>query len=834
MLFFAGKSVSLVRAEREIMETLFQDLRYGMRTALKSPAFTAVAVITLALGIGANTAVFSIVNGVLLNPLPFPQADQLVALGENKANFENGSISYPNFRDWQKDNRSISSMAVSRVFSFNLIGAGEPEQVDGDLVSSDFFSILGVKPVAGRLFVAGEDEVGAAPVALIGEDLWRRKFSSSPDIVGRSITLGPKGYTVVGVIPARFHLSLPSFRDGEIFVPAGQWNNPLLLNRGAGLGFHGIARLKPGVTVEQARADMDVVSQNLAAAFPDTDKGIGANLKPLKQQMVGYVRPLLLVLLAAVGFVLLIACLNVANLMLARSTVRAREFAIRAALGATQARVVRQLLAESVLLGLTGGATGLLFASLGTRAALATLPSTLPRADQIGLDTHVLIFTAGTAILAGILFGLTPALKMSRGATSETLKEGGRSSTGTRHRAQRVFVVAEMAMALVLLAGAGLMVRSLVRLWQVDPGFDPRHVMSFGLTPPPSVLTASADGIRAHFRELNRRLGAIPGVEAVAQTSGAMPLDSDDEQLFWLEGQAKPAHDNDMNWAIAYIVDPDYLKIMKTPLLAGSFFSAQNDEHSPKVVVVDDVFTRKFFPGQDAVGKRIHLKSGDQLAEIIGVVAHVKQWGLDSDDTQQLRAELYIPEVQMPDDYIKSVSSTVLVVRVAGDPAASFASVRHMAQEMSDQQVIYGEQTMEQVVSRSIASHRFLMILLAAFAALAVILASVGIYGVVSYVVGQRTHEIGVRMALGARRTDVHRMILGEGARLILTGIVIGVFGAIALIRVMSSQLFMVSASDPLTFVVVSLLLMFVALMSCYVPARRAANVDPIVALRYE
>ena len=816
------------------METLFQDLRYGVRMALKSPGFTAVALITIALGIGANTAVFSIVNGVLLNPLAFPQADQLVALGENKANFENGSISFANFRDWRKDNRSFSSMALSRVFSFNLIGAGEPEQVDGDLVSSDFFSILGVKPVKGRLFIAGEDEVGATPVALIGEDLWRRKFSSSPDIVGKSITLGPKGYIVVGIIPASFHLSLPSFRDGEIFVPVGQWNNPILLNRGAGLGFHGIARLKPGVTVERARADMDVVSQNLAAAFPDADKGISANLKPLKQQMVGYVRPLLLVLLAAVGFVLLIACLNVANLMLARSTVRAREFAIRAALGATQARVVRQLLAESVLLGLIGGAIGLLLASLGTRAALATLPSTLPRAEQIGLDTHVLIFTAGTAILAGILFGLTPALKMSRTAENESLKEGGRSSSGTRHRAQGVFVVAEMAMALVLLVGAGLMVRSLVRLWQVDPGFDPHHVMSFGLTPPPTVLTANAEGIRAHFRELSRRLGAIPGVEGVAQTSGAMPLDSDDEQLFWLDGQAKPANDNDMNWAIAYIVDPDYLKIMKTPLLAGSFFNAQNDEHSPRVVVVDEVFAKKFFPGQDVVGKRIHLKSGDQLAEIIGVVAHVKQWGLDSDDTQQLRAELYIPEVQMPDDYTKSVSSTVFVVRVAGDPAASFSSVRHVAQEMSDQQVIYGEQTMEQVVSRSIASHRFLMILLASFAVLAVILASVGIYGVVSYVVGQRTHEIGVRMALGAQRTDVLRLILGGGARLVLTGIVIGVFGAIALTRVMAAQLFMVSASDPLTFVAVSLLLVFVALMACYVPARRAANVDPTVALRYE
>jgi predicted permease len=589
------------------------------------------------------------------------------------------------------------------------------------------------------------------------------------------------------------------------------------------------------VTIEQARADMDGVSRNLEAAFPDKDKGISANLTPLKQQMVGYLRPLLLVLLAAVGFVLLIACLNVANLMLARSTVRAREFAIRAALGATQARVVRQLLAESVLLGLVGGAFGLLFANWATRAALAALPSTLPRAEQIGLDTHVLIFTAATAILGGILFGLTPALKMSRTATNETLKEGGRSSSGTRHRAQGVFVVTEMAMALVLLAAAGLMVRSLVRLWQVDPGFDPHHVMSFGLTPPPSVLTASADGVRAHYRELNRRLAAIPGVEAVAQTSGAAPLEGDDEMLFWLEGQAKPANDNDMSWAIDYIVDPDYLKIMKTPLLTGRFFTAEDDEHSPLVVVVDEVFAKKFFPGQEAVGKRIHLRSAaDQLVEIIGVVGHVKQWGLDSDDAQQLRTQFYIPAMQMSDEYVKSAGATGFVVRVAGDPAASFASVRHVVQEMSNQQVIFGEQTMEQVVSRSVASYHFLMILLAAFAALALILASVGIYGVVSYVVGQRTHEIGVRMALGAQRTDVLRLILGGGARLVLTGIVLGVIGAIALTRVMASQLFMVSATDPLTLVAVSFVLVFVALTACYIPARRAASVDPNVALRYE
>jgi predicted permease len=593
--------------------------------------------------------------------------------------------------------------------------------------------------------------------------------------------------------------------------------------------------LKPGVSFEQARADMERVSRNLAAAYPDTNNGIGANLAPLKQRMVGDVRPVLLVLLAAVGFVLLIACVNVANLMLARSNLRAREFAIRSALGATPGRVIRQLLAESILLAAMSGAIGLLFAFWGTRAALAVLPSTLPRVEQIGVDPHVLIFTGAAALLAGVLFGLTPALKMSRGSASQALNEGGRSGIGgIRHRAQDIFVVTEMAMALVLLVGAGLMVRSLLRLWQVDPGFDPHHVVSIGLTPAPPVLNGSADSIRSYFRDLNRRLEAIPGVQAVAQTSGAAPLEYDDERLFWIEGQPKPANDNDMSWAIAYIVDPDYLKVMRTPLRAGRFFTSQDDEHSPLVVVVDKVLAQKFFPGQNAIGKRIHLKGADRLAEIVGEVEHVKQWGLDSDDAQSLRAELYIPAMQMPDDYIKSTGSTAFVVRSTNNPSALFASIRLVSQQLSNEQVIYGEETMDQVVARSMATQRFSMSLLGAFAALAMILASVGIYGVISYIVGQRTHEIGVRIALGAQKLDVLQLILGQGARLVLIGIVLGVVGALALTKVMASQLFMVSRTDPFTFIAVAAVLALVALTACYIPARRAAKIDPMVALRYE
>ncbi len=817
------------------METLFQDLRYGLRMLVKSPGFAAVAVATLALGIGANTAMFSVINGVLLSPLAFPRPDQLVTLHENKPNFEGGSVSYPNFRDWQKDNHTFSSLALARTSAFSLTGIGDAEQVSGEFVSSDFFSVLGVKPVIGRTFAEDEERIGAGPVALISAGLWQRKFSLAPDILGKNITLDGRDYTIVGVIPADFHLLVPGFQESQIYAPIGQWSNPLLLKRGAGLGFHGIGRLKPGVTIEQARADMEGVTRSLAEAFPDADKGITAKLTPLKQQMIGNVRPLLLVLLAAVGFVLLIACVNVANLLLARASKRTREFAVRAALGATQARVVRQLLTESILLALAGGGLGLLLAAWGTRAALGVLPAALPRAEQVGLDAHVLIFTAGISLLAGILFGLTPALKTSQSDLHETLKQGGRGASGTRQRMQSVFVVAEMALALVLLVGAGLTIRSLAKLWGVDPGFNPHNVLTFGLSLPPSMVHAKAEAIRAAFREFDDMLAAVPGIEAVSQTWGAVPFSGDDEQLFWLEGQAKPANENDMNWAIDYIVEPGYMKALGIPLLRGRFFTAQDNEHAPLVVVVDEVFARKYFPGQNAVGKRINLDRFDRPAEIVGVVGHVKQWGLDTDDQQALRSGLYIPCMQMPDDFIAmSPMGSAVVVRTEGNSAGLLDSIRQMNAQMSNQQVIFGAQTMESLISDSLASRRFSMILLVVFAVLALLLASVGIYGVISYVVGQRTNEIGLRMALGAHQRDILLLILSRGGKLAGLGVAIGLAAALALTRLMASLLYGVGATDPATFGGVAVLLTMVALAACYIPARRAAKVDPMVALRYE
>ncbi len=817
------------------MTELIQDVRYALRQLRRSPGFTMVALLTLTLGIGTNTALFSVINGVLLSPLPFPQPDELVTLHENKPHFEGGSLSYPNFRDWQKENHTFSSLAIARTYAFSLTGIGEAEQVGGEFVSSDFFRILGVKPMVGRTFAKDEDEVGAGPVALISAGLWRRKFSSAPDILGQNITLDAKDYSIIGVIPADFHLVIPGFQDDQVYVPIGQWSNPLLLQRGAGLGIHGIGRLKPGVTIEQGRADMAAVTRNLEQAFPDADKGITAKLTPLKEQMVGHVRSFLLVLLAAVGFVLLIACVNVANLLLARSTGRTREFAVRAALGASQGRVVRQLLTESAALALAGGTLGLLVAAWGTRAAVRILPAALPRAEQVGLDAHVLIFTAAVSLLAGVLFGLTPALKTSRPDLHEALKQGGRGAGGARHRTQRVFVVAEMALALVLLIGAGLTIRSLAKLWSVNPGFDPHNVLTFGLSLPPSMMRANPDAIRAAFRELDDRLASVPGVQAVSQTWGAVPLSSDDEQLFWLEGQAKPANENDMNWAIDYIVEPDYLKAMGIPLLRGRFFTVQDNQHSPLVVVVDEVFAQKYFPNQNPIGKRIHVNRFDQLAEIVGVVRHVNQWGLGSDDRQSLRSDLYIPCLQMPDDFVAMAPSGSFVVVRTGDASAGLLdSIHHMSAQMSNQQVIFGPQTMDSIISDSMASQRFSMILLAVFAMLALLLASVGIYGVISHVINQRTQEIGIRMAMGARRLDVLRMVLRDGARMTLAGAAIGLIAALGLTRLLAGMLFGVTPTDPITFIAVAALLCGIALFACYVPARRAMRVDPMVALRYE
>jgi predicted permease len=817
-----------------LMHTLIEDVRYGLRMLRKNPGFAVVAILTLGLGIGANTAVFSVVNGVLLNSLPFHDPDKLITLFESKPNFSEGSISYPNFLDWQRDNRSFSSMTAYRPTSLSLVGDGEGEQVRGEMVSADFFSTLGVKLAQGRMFTSDEDRLGSGPVVLVSEGFWKRKLGSAPDVLGRRLQLDGEAYTVIGVVPTSFHLQLPNFRDNnELYVPIGQWKYPNFRERGYALGMKGIARLKPGVTFEQARADMDAVAHNLAVAFPQADAGEGATLVPLKKKMVGDIEPFLLVLLAAVCFVLLIACVNVANLLLARSTSRTREFAIRAALGASQGRVVRQLLTESILLGIGGGALGLLLAVWGTRSALAILPVALPRAAEVGLNVHVLIFNGAISILAGIFFGFAPALKTAKPNLQETLQEGGRGVSGARHRVQGVFVVVEMAMALVLLIGAGLMVRSLMQIWSINPGFDPHHVDTFSVALPPSTETLSPDAARSSMRQVHDKLQSVPGVQAVSLSAGTIPMLSDDEELFWIEGQPKPATDKDMNWTLRYTIEPDYFQAMTIPLQRGRLFTAQDNEHSTLVAVVDESFASKFFPHEDPIGKHIYMKS-DGPFEIVGIVGHVKQWGLDSDEKQTLHAQFYAPFMQIQDKNMDQVTGGVDIILRGKAQAPDIDSIRRTVAAMNNQQFIYDVRTMDDVIAESLATQRFFMILLGAFAALAFALASIGIYGVISYVVGQRTHEIGVRMALGAQPLHILKLILGQGAILALAGVALGLVAALGLTRLMASLLYGVRATDPLTFVGVAALLTLVALAACYIPARRAAKVDPMVALRYE
>ena len=813
---------------------MIDDVRYAFRMMAKNPGFSLLVVLTLAIGIGANTSLFSIVNGVLLNPLPFPEPNQLVGLHEKHPPFETGSISYPNFRDWQKDNHTFSAMGVSRPSGFTLTGVGDAEQLNAQLVTSDYFPILGMKPLVGRVFAKGEDEIGAAPTAMISEGLWKRKFGGASDIVGKTIALDGQGYTVIGVAPANFLSLLRTFSNVDVIVPLGQWKNSLLTDRGAGLGIHGIARLKPGVTIEQARADMQQVTLNLERAYPEKNKGIGASMRPLKEEMVGRVRPILLLLLGSVGFVLLIACVNVANLLLARSTSRTREFAIRSALGASQRRMLRQLLTESVLLALVGGGLGLVLASWGTRAALSVLPEALPRAGEIQMDSRVLLFTMTVSLLAGIMFGLVPAIKASMPNVSEMLKEGGRGGSGARHRAQGVFVVAEMAMAVVLLIGAGLMIRTLVRLWNMDPGFRAENVLGFGMSLSPQMSTASADAVRANYRQLMSEIESTPGVVAASCSWAAIPLSSDDEQLFWMQNEAKPTTQNGMKWAVKYVVEPNYLKVMETPLLSGRFFTAQDDEHSPAVAIVDDVLAKRYFGSESPIGRILNLEGYEKPVEIVGVVKHVNQWGLDKDD-HMLREQLYLPFMQMSDQAMKQAAlGTTVMVRMDPKNPGVFDAVHRAMMKIDNSITIYGPQTMNEVITESLASRRFSMILFEVFAGIALLLASIGLYGVIAYAVGQRTHEFGVRMALGARASDILRLVLAGGGKMVAIGIAVGLTAAALLGRLMSSLLLGVSSTDPLTYGAVSALLLLVAVCACLVPARRATKVDPMVALRYE
>jgi predicted permease len=814
------------------METLWQDLKYGIRMLARSPGFTAVAVLTLALGIGANTAMFSVLQGVVFAPLSYFQPDRLVTVWENNPRFARVWVSYPNFRDWQRSARSFLQMAAFREHGVDLTGPGTPAHLDGKEISAGFFSTLGTKLTLGREFLPAEDRTGGAPVAVISNRLWRNRFAGSAGSLGKSITLDGVDCTVVGITPPGFRLE----EDTDVYRPLGQGDPVILSDRGSHDGIFSIARLNPGVTISQGQAEMGTIQNGLDQLYPDANRDLGIYIEPLKQVVVGNIGGTLALLLGAVGLVLLIACANVANLLLARSAARAREFAVRSALGANRGRLVRQLLTESVVLSLAGAGLGLLMAMMGVRSLLAAIPEILPRSENISVNAPVLLFTLSVSITVGILFGLAPALKSWNADLQSSLKEGARGSTSAHHRAQNSLVIVQMALTLVLLAGAGLLFQTIRRLGDVNPGFDTQNLITFKVGVSHS-LTQTASSTRIAYQQLIERIRQIPGVQA-ADFTDVVPLSGQGGTMpFWI-GSQKPASLQAAPRLVGFLTGPDYLRTMGIPLLRGRFFAPQDTTKSPCVMVIDNVFASMYFADRDPLGHTISAGfSPIGPCRIVGVVGHVRVWELNEPGTSP-QNQAYLPLYQDPDEWVAvGFPDTTVVVRTPLDAATVIPAIQGAVYLRGSDQPVYNIHTMQEIVSGSMSSQRFPMLLLGAFAVLALLLAAVGIYGVISFSVTQRVHEIGIRTALGAEKRNIFRMVIAEGLRLTLAGVSIGVAAALVLTRLLSTfshLLYGVSASDPATFVTVSVVLTAAALLACYIPTRRATRVDPMVALRYE
>jgi predicted permease len=814
------------------LEILMQDVRFGLRMLRRSPGFACIAILTLALGIGANTAIFSVVNGVVLAPLPYLQPGQLVMVWESNPRFPHVWTSYANFRDWQRGARSFEGMAAFSTWQgFDLTSPGTPEHLDGKQISAGFFTVLGVNLAQGRDFTLQEDGQGGAPAVIISNRLWRNRFGGRAEVLGKSVTLNGVDCTIVGVAPPGFHLE----GDADVFTPLGQ-GDPVVLNNRGSHEFFSIARLKTGVNLSAARTEMSAIQNGLDRLYPEANRDLGTDVVPLKQEIVGDVRGTLLILLGAVGLVLLIACANVANLLLARAAGRSREVAIRSALGANRARVVRQILTESLLLSLIGGALGVLVAVLGVGPVLAAVPGSLPRGENVGVNGTVLLFTLGVSIVVGILFGLAPALRNWSADLQAALKEGGRGSTSAHHRAQSSLVIIQMALTLVLLVGAGLLFRTIRQLWDVNPGFDTQQILSFKVGVSRSLMK-TASSTRIAYQQLIERIRKIPGVQA-ADFTDPVPLSGEAGTMpFWI-GARRPASLQAAPRLAMFLTGPDYLRTMGIPLLRGRFFSLEDTTKSPCVMVIDSDFAEMYFSGSDPIGETLSAGFAPMgPCRIVGVVGHVKLFGLD-DTATSVRNQAYLSLYQDPDEWVASgYPDTTVVVRTSLDAASVLPEIKNAVDAAGGDQPVYHIQTMQEIASQSMASQRFPMILLGAFAGLALLLAAVGIYGVISYSAVQRTHEIGIRMALGAGRLEVFRLVIGQGLRLAFAGLAIGIAAALILTRMLphfSQLLYGVGASDPITFIGVSLMLAGVAFFACYIPARRAASVDPMVALRYE
>ncbi len=811
----------------QTLETMWQDLRYGARVLLKNPGFTLIAVVTLSLGIGANTAIFSVVNAVLLRPLPFENPDQLVMIWQT--NPERGIlqdlVSSPNLHDWQQQSRTFGQIAAFNPRGFSLTGTDEPEQLPGTFVSVELFPMLGASPLLGRNFLPDEGRPGGNRAVIISFALWQRRFGGDPNLVGKSLTLNDAIYTVVGIMPAKFQFPI----QGQFPIPVSEvWAplaiDPAQVNRGD-RGLFTIGRLQPGVSIEEAQAEMDTIAQRLAEQYPDSNRGIGVHIVGYHQQLTGNLRAALLILLGAVVFVLLIACANVANLLLARAATRQRELAIRTALGAGRSRLMRQLLTESVLLSLLGGALGLALALWNFNAIVAALPAHMPRAAEIQIDRQVLVFTFAVAVMTAVIFGLVPALQASSLNLNEALKESGGKGTGgfVRHRVRSLLVVTEVALALVLLVGAGLLIKSFHRMQQVNAGFNPENVLSVPVVIPQSRYP-DGNARAAFINRIMEKMKALPGVQAVAGVT-ILPLSGEySSASFIVEGQTvSPEGRNVANMRAA---TPDYFRVMGIPIIKGRGFTEQDHSDAPTVVIINESFERLYFPDEEPIGKRVisPASSNGIPMTIVGVVGDVRNGGPEDEP----RPEFYYSYFQNP------IRFMFMAIRTSAEPAGLIPAIRREIWSEDKDLPLASISTLEQMLSKTTAQRRFNLLLLGLFSGLAFVLAVVGIYGVVSYAVTQRTHEIGLRLALGAQPGDVRKLVIRQGMIPVVTGIAIGLSGALALTRLMKSLLFGVSATDPLTFVGLSLLLVVVALVACWIPAGRATKVDPMVALRYE
>lgn len=807
-----------------LLHTFVQDIRYGLRMLQRSPGFTSVAVLTLALGIGANTAIFSVVYGVLLRPLPFKDPGRLIVLNETTPRVGAVAVSYPNFLDWREQSQTFSQMAPITSVEFNLAGVSQPESITGLAVSPNFLSMMGVRPLLGRNFYASEDKPGTAAVVLLSYELWQSHLGGDLAAVGRTITLDDTSFTIIGVLP-------PDYRAVEkldIMIPIGVWatSNSSINKRGDRGDMVVVGRLAPGVTLPRARAEMEGIAARLAKEYPVTNDQCGVLLQPLRDVYVGDTRPAILVLFAAVMFVLLIASANVANLFLVRGAARTREIALRVALGASRSRIIRQILTESFVLACLGGILGIALAVVGIRGISHFIPAMMLAGASVDMNGPVLLFAAVVVVISALVFGLAPALQSAKGDPQAELKEGAKTVSGASHnRLRDLLAIAEISLALILLIGAGLMIRSLYRLLSVDPGFRVESVLTMRMDLR-TTQYANDPQVINFWQQVLDRVRELPGVENVAAGSVVPLTDNHSRVDITIENMPLP-QPGSFPHPDAHTVSPGYVSTLGIPLLRGRTFTDADSEKAPLVGMVNAMLAKKYFGNEDPIGKRFMLGHPGEKSHwitIVGVVADTKLYGL----AQPARLEIYFPLRQAARNEME------LLAKSAVDPTTLTASIRNAIASIDKNQPITDIATMEQLVSNDVSVRRITLILLAMFSGLALLLAAIGIYGVLSYAVALRTREIGIRLALGAQRADVLRLIVGQGVRLAVAGVTIGLVTSLALTRLMSTLLFSVSANDPLTFASVALMLAIVALTACYIPARRAMRVDPMIALRYE